>query len=63
MLARRKTLRLQQLDLFRPQPTVPRWENLSPEIQRQSLSLLARLLRTSLHARPTADGGKETSDE
>jgi len=63
MAARPKTTRFQQLHLFRPRPTTPRWQSFSTEIQRKTLMLLARMLRTSNPACLTPDRGEEASDE
>jgi hypothetical protein len=63
MAARPKIARFQQLNLFRPRPTRPRWQSFSTEIQRKTLMLLARMLRTSYPARLTPDRGEEASDE
>ncbi len=63
MPTRPKFVRFQQLHLFRPRPATPRWENLSTEIQRKTLSLVARMLRASVHAHLSAERGREASDE
>ena len=62
MATRPKTARFQQLHLFRPRPTTPHWQSLSPEIRRKTLMLLARMLRTSYPARLTSVRGEEVSD-
>ena len=63
MPTRPKFVRFQQLHLFRPRPTTPRWQNLSTEIQRKTLTLLARMLRAAVHAHFSAERGMEASDE
>jgi hypothetical protein len=63
MLVRPKKTRPRQLHLFQSRPSTPRWQNLSPEIRRKALTLLARLLRTSVGACQTAEPGGEASDE
>ncbi len=63
MAAKRKTIRCRQLDLFQPQPRIPRWQNLSPEVQRQTLSLLARLLRGVFLAPQAVARREEAGDE
>jgi hypothetical protein len=63
MPTRSKFERFQQLHLFRSRPATPRWQNLSTEIQRKTLTLLARMIRASVHARLSAERGMEASDE
>lgn len=63
MPVRPRNARHRQLPLFQPRPMTPRWQNLSPEIRRKTLTLLARLIRTSVGVCQTAERGEEASDE
>jgi hypothetical protein len=63
MFTRRKSVRYQQQHLFRPRPATPRWENLSAETRHKALTLLAKMLRTSVDAHLTAPRGTEANDE
>jgi hypothetical protein len=51
-----------QLDLFRPQPSRPRWKALPQEVRQQVLPMLVRLLKEHV-AQPACDGRKGVSDE
>lgn len=63
MPTRPKFVRFQQLHLFRPRPATPHWQSLSTEIQRKTLTLLARMLRTSAPGQVTAARAEEDSYE
>lgn len=54
---------LNQLDLFRPPPTIPHWEQLPPDVPHKAVTLLARLLRPRRHDADVADHGREAGDE
>jgi hypothetical protein len=56
-----KSRRASQLPLFQPPITTPRWESLPPEVRRQTLALLVRLLRA--RARSGAQADQEVRDE
>ena len=63
MFTRPKIVRFHQQHLFRPRPATPRWQKLSAETQRKTLTLLAKMLRTSAHAHLTTERGTEANDE
>jgi hypothetical protein len=54
---------LNQLDLFRPPPTTPDWEQFPPDVRHKAVSLLARLIRPRRRADDVADHGREAADE
>lgn len=54
---------LTQLDLFRPPPTIPDWEQLPPDVRHKAVTLLARMLRPRRQAPVVADHGREAGDE
>ena len=54
---------LNQLDLFRPPPTMPDWERIPPDVRHKAVTLLARLLRPRRRAADVADHGREAGDE
>ena len=56
-----KPRRSSQLPLFHPPVATPRWESLPQEVRRQTLALLARLLRA--RARSDALADPEVGDE
>ena len=56
-----KPRRASQLPLFHPPAATPRWESLPQEVRRQTLALLARLLRA--RARSDALADSELGDE
>ncbi len=55
--------RQDQLDLFRPRPLMPIWQEVPGEARRQCLILLARLLLIHHQALRIADRGGEVNDE
>ena len=55
--------RLSQLDLFRPRPTTPDWEQLPADDRCKALPLLARLLRVHRQAGVAVDRGREVDNE
>jgi hypothetical protein len=63
MPTRPKFAHFQQLHLFRRRPATPRWQNLSTETQRKTLTLLARMLRASVHAHFSAERDMEARNE
>jgi acyl-CoA reductase-like NAD-dependent aldehyde dehydrogenase len=52
-----------QLGLFHPRPSTPRWADLPVEARQQVLSLLARLLRSHRRALLVERLGREMRDE
>jgi hypothetical protein len=63
MIEARNHKNLTQLDLFRIPPTIPDWERLPPDVRRQTVILLARMLRLRPEALVAADHGREVGDE
>lgn len=53
-----KSRRASQLPLFHPPIAAPRWESLPQEVRRQTLALLARLLRARARS-DTREGSEE----
>jgi hypothetical protein len=56
-----KSRRASQLPLFHPPIATPHWESLPPEVRRQTLALLVRLLRA--RAQSDAHSDQEVRDE
>jgi hypothetical protein len=54
---------LSQLDLFRPPPTMPEWEQLPPDVRHKAVTLLARLIRPRRRAADVADHGRGAAQE
>jgi hypothetical protein len=52
-----------QLDLFQAPPTIPDWEQLPPDVRRQTVILLARMLHPRRQTPVAADHGREVGDE
>lgn len=52
-----------QLGLFHPQITTPRWSDLPAEARQQAVGLLARLLRMHRRDRLVEEPGPEARDE
>ena len=53
-----------QLNLFHPRPTVPKWHTLPAKVQQRVTRLLAQLLREHVTQRIVhGDNNKGTSDE
>jgi len=55
--------RLSQLTLFRPVPSRLSFQTLPPEVQAQTIRLLARLLREHIDHRAAAGSVREARDE
>jgi hypothetical protein len=54
---------IDQLGLFHPRATTPRWTDLPAEARQQALRLLARLLRGHRRGHPIERLAREASDE
>jgi hypothetical protein len=63
-MSQRKTIRRKlQLDLFRERLTTPDWHQLPEDVRRRARPLLARLLRSHRHARPSSAHDEGVRDE
>lgn len=52
-----------QLDLFRPVPKRPAWQEMPADVQQNTVTLLAQLLREHLAGRVVPQDGKRPADE
>ncbi|TWT91729.1 hypothetical protein Pla108_42120 [Botrimarina colliarenosi] len=55
MPRRRPGSKILQLNLFRPMPKRPRWDELPLDTRRKTLPLLATLLRSALRSKEASD--------